>query len=61
MKVKNWKTTVAGILAAMLVGLHAWKPEVFTTELTSAISTILVSLGLLAAKDSNVTGGNVQQ
>jgi hypothetical protein len=58
---KNWKTSLAGILAFVLLAAHQFYPSVFTSELTGAITTILVSAGLLAAKDNNVTGGTTPQ
>lgn len=55
---KNWKTTLSGVLAAVgLVLTHI--PE------TSAIGNVLTALGTLfvglTAKDSNVTGGTTPQ
>lgn len=47
---KNWKTTVAGVLVALLAvatSLHYITPEV-----SGAITTIAVSLGLVAASDT---------
>ena len=60
---KNWKTTSAGI--AMIVGgiaslAYSWgalNPEMITAHLTA----ILGGVGLIFAKDQNVTGGDVQQ
>ncbi len=51
---KSWKTTVAGIATALIAvatALH-W----ITIEQGTAISAALVSFGLMAAKDSNVSG-----
>jgi hypothetical protein len=65
----NWKTTVAGIgsLGIVLgVILNAWRTKDFATILTQSqtllpiITGILVGLGLLAAKDSTVTGVGTQ-
>ncbi len=55
---KNWKTTVSGLLSAMgmlfpVVGLPA--------DLGNAVSVIGLFLIGLFAKDSNVTGGQIQQ
>jgi len=55
---KNWKTTISGILSATgvlfpMFGLPA--------ELGNAVSVIGLFLIGLFAKDSNVTGGTVQQ
>lgn len=53
--IKNWKTTVAGIAVAAIAVATAlgW----ITAEQSASISAALVSLGLIAAKDNNVTGG----
>lgn len=56
---KNWKTTVAGILVALngaAVAMHY-----YSVEVGGAILTILAAVGFAVAKDSNVTGGTVQQ
>jgi hypothetical protein len=53
-KMKNWKTTVAGIAVAIL-GV-AVSMGYITTEVAGAITTIAVSLGLLVSKDAGVTG-----
>jgi hypothetical protein len=59
----NWKTTSAGILAIIgaLVGLvFAIINKNLTPDVIMACATgILGGIGLLFAKDSNVTGGNV--
>lgn len=59
---KNWKTTSAGILliiggACGLIFTHPVTQEVFMASATS----ILGGIGLIFAKDSNVTGGTIQQ
>lgn len=63
MSTTSWKTTSAGILAIVgaLVGLYfTIKNKTVTAEsITGCVSAILVGIGLLVAKDSNVTGGNV--
>jgi hypothetical protein len=56
---KNWKTTLAGVLA-ILVAL-ATTMHWITAEVAAAVTTILVSFGLMAAKDKNVTGGTTPQ
>ena len=62
---KSWKTTSAGLL--MIVGgatrlMFAIKSGNFTEEAIMSSSTLIVGgIGLVFAKDSNVTGGNVQQ
>ena len=62
---KNWKTTMAGILAisggltrfAFALKSGAIDPEAITTTMTS----ILTGIGLIFAKDFDVTGGSVSQ
>jgi len=55
---RNWKTTVFGILTLALTG---WK--IYTTGSMDAqdIAAITTGGGLIAAKDSNVTGGDIRQ
>jgi hypothetical protein len=56
---KSWKTTLVAILTALTgaaVALHY-----ISSDTAAAIATILVSLGFVAAKDNNVTGGTKQQ
>jgi hypothetical protein len=56
---KNWKTTLAGLIGILtMVGTST---GVISKEVAGAIVTIATSLGLLAAKDGNVTGGTTQQ
>lgn len=62
---KNWKTTSAGI--AMIVGglvrlYFASKSGNFSEEaIMTSLTAILGGVGLIVAKDGNVTGGTVQQ
>lgn len=65
----NWKTTIAGIGAlCTVVGviLNAWRTKDFATIFTQSqtlipiITGILVAVGLLSAKDANVTGVGTQ-
>jgi hypothetical protein len=51
---KNWKTSLAGIAAIAGVVTTTWLPE-YADEVAKVVG-ILAGLGLLAAKDSNVTG-----
>lgn len=57
---KNWKTTVIGVIILALgalasIGIHI--PGV-NIDLGTAIP---IALGMFAAKDANVTGGEVKQ
>ena len=57
----SWKTGLAGILAVLPAAAHILFPQYVTSDVATAITTILVAAGLIAAKDSNVTGGTVKQ
>lgn len=57
MKLANWKTTAAGVIALIITAIKIFKPEFMTTDLYTTIISILGGLGLIAAKDFNVTGG----
>lgn len=57
----NWKTTLAGLIALVIqVGPVLW-PTVITPATANTITAVAVSLGIIAAKDSNVTGGTTKQ
>jgi hypothetical protein len=51
---KNWKTTLMGILGIAGIITATWLPQ-YADELAKVVGT-LVSLGLIAAKDGNKTG-----
>jgi len=57
---KSWKTTSAGIVAisGAIVGVYfAYKANNLSAEVvTGAITAVLTGIGLLFAKDSDVTG-----
>lgn len=60
---KNWKTTLAGI-SALLVSMGALLHDVSIGDYSKAVPEligIVTGLGLLFAKDHNVTGGTVRQ
>lgn len=51
----NWKTTLPGILALLTVAWNAWQTKTISwVDLQAA----LVGVGLVAAKDWDVKGGN---
>ncbi len=50
----NWKTTIPGILALLSVLWNSWQTKTIDW---ANLQTALVGLGLIAAKDWNVTGG----
>ncbi len=54
----NWKTTIPGILALATVIWNAWQTKTINwVDLQAAF----VGMGLVAAKDWNVTGGTKVQ
>ncbi len=59
----NWKTTSAGLI--MIIGAISSfffiEGKLTQAELMIQITAILGGLGLLFAKDNNVTGGNKDQ
>jgi hypothetical protein len=50
----NWMTTIPGIISLVSVFWHAWQTKTVNWE---DMQNALVGLGLVAAKDWNVTGG----
>lgn len=55
--IKNWMTTVPGILALLTVLWNAWQTKSINWD---DLQGALVAVGLIAAKDWNVTGGDRQ-
>lgn len=58
---KNWKTTLGGVVGILLQILPLVFPKVVTHDVANALTVLAVSAGLIAAKDGNVTGGTVKQ
>jgi uncharacterized membrane protein len=58
---RSWKTTVAGLAAVLPQILHALYPTVVTIDVATGLSAFFAAIGLVAAKDGNVTGGNTPQ
>ena len=63
---KNWKTTVFGaatIIAAIASAIKAAVDGDPTTlpDWAMVVAAVITGIGLIAAKDSNVTGGTKQQ
>ncbi len=54
----SWKTTVPGILALAAVAWNAWQTK--TININDVIAA-LVGVGLVQAKDWNITGGTIKQ
>jgi hypothetical protein len=56
----NWKTSLAGLVALAIPMLNALVP-VLPPQWAAVATGAVTFLGLLMAKDANVTGGTVQQ
>jgi hypothetical protein len=56
---KNWKTTLTGIAAILAVVAKVLADP--TSLNASDVGAVIAGIGLLTAKDHNVTGGAVQQ
>lgn len=60
---KNWKTTSTGItmIVAAIVGFYfAYvNKQLNEASITASVTSLLAGLGLVFAKDNNVTGGTV--
>lgn len=56
---KNWKTTVGALIGLAVQVLPTL--GVIDQNVANAITTIAFALGLVSAKDNNVTGGTKQQ
>ena len=54
----NWKTTFPGVVALLTVAWNSWQTKTIDWQ---NLQTALVGLGLVAAKDWNVTGGTKSQ
>ncbi len=51
---KNWKTTLTGVVAIASVVAATWMPQY--ADHVAQLTGVLVGLGLIAAKDGNQTG-----
>lgn len=54
----NWMTTVPGLLTLAFVLWNAWQTKSLNID---DLKAALVGIGLVAAKDFNVTGGSREQ
>jgi hypothetical protein len=61
--VKNWKTTASGSAAILVAAAHFLTGLVAgdTSGWGADFAAISAAIGLLFAKDANVTGGTVRQ
>ncbi|QTE37465.1 hypothetical protein J3L18_30945 [Mucilaginibacter gossypii] len=53
---KNWKTTLAAILAVLPQVLHLVFPNHVSENVATGVTTLFAAGGLAAAKDYNVSG-----
>ena len=51
--IKNWRTTIPGIITLIGVVFNAWQTKTLDW---SSLQAALVAIGLICAKDFNVTG-----
>jgi hypothetical protein len=51
--IKNWMTTIPGVLTLATVLFHAWQTKTIDWP---SLQAALVAVGLIGAKDYNVTG-----
>ena len=58
---KNLKTTLSGVAAIVVQALPVVWTNPIAKEVAHVLSFIFVGVGLLSAKDHNVTGGTIQQ
>ncbi len=58
---KSWKTTFSGIAALIVQTLPLVWINPIATPVAHVLSFVFVSVGLMSAKDNNVTGGKIQQ
>ena len=54
----NWKTTIPGVIALVTVVWNTWQSKTLDW---ANLQNALIGLGLVAAKDWNVTGGSKPQ
>lgn len=52
--IKNWKTTLIGVLSICTVVVNTWLPQ-YAPELHK-ITEMLLAMGLVATKDGDRTG-----
>ena len=52
--IKTWRTTIPGVITLIGVVFNAWQTKTLDW---SSLQAALVAIGLIGAKDFNVTGG----
>jgi len=60
---KSWKTTTLGILAIVTVAVNVAQALIAgqAVDWGTVIPAVMAGVGLITAKDANVTGGTVKQ
>ena len=60
---KSWKTTFSGLAAILVAVVNAVNGMIngHPVDWAVTMSAIMAGIGLIMAKDSNVTGGTVKQ
>lgn len=60
---KSWKTTLSGAIAIIIAAGNAIQGMLNGTpvDMATTIAAVMAGIGLIAAKDGNVTGGTVKQ
>jgi hypothetical protein len=56
--ITSWRTTVPGVAALLIVAWNAWTTKTINVD---EVIAALVGVGLVQAKDWNVTGGSRNQ
>lgn len=54
----NWMTTIPGVVSLLFALWNMWQTKTVDVE---TLRQALVGVGLIAAKDFNVTGSSVKQ
>lgn len=54
----NWKTSLPGFIALVIVVFNSWQTKTINVD---EVVAALVGIGLVQAKDWNVTGGDKHQ
>lgn len=56
--ITNWKTSLPGLVTLLIVVWNAWQTKTINVD---DVVAALVGIGLIGAKDWNVTGGDKHQ